>query len=149
MFFANIAIAEKYDYLDDKFRAAYKWLRETDINALADGSYPILGDEVIANVQRYETEPAEKRRFEFHKEYFDIQYMVAGTEFFGLCRADLLENPEEMGGDLYFCDEPALSGGVVLHEGDLVIVAPEDGHKPRCAAGESMPVVKVVVKVKV
>ena len=44
MFFANVSIAEKYDYLDEKFRAAYKWLRETDIKSLPEGSYPILGD---------------------------------------------------------------------------------------------------------
>ena len=50
MFFANVSIAEKYDYLEEKFRAAYKWLRETDIKSLPEGSYPILGDEVVANI---------------------------------------------------------------------------------------------------
>ncbi len=64
MFFANVSIAEKYDYLDEKFRAAYKWLRETDIKSLPEGSYPILGDEVVANVQEYTTSPKEERSFD-------------------------------------------------------------------------------------
>lgn len=69
MFFANVSIAEKYDYLDEKFRAAYKWLRETDIKSLPEGSYPILGDEVVANVQEYTTSPKEERSFEAHDKY--------------------------------------------------------------------------------
>jgi YhcH/YjgK/YiaL family protein len=148
MFFSNIAIAEKYDYLEEKFRAAYRWLAETDIKALPEGSYPILGDKVIANVQEYITEPKETRFFETHKLYFDIQYMVTGDEMFGVCKAEGLVLKEAIeANDLYFYEEPAMSGEVLLKEGDLIVVAPEDAHKPRCAAGAPAAVKKVVVKV--
>ena len=63
MYSCSIKLATKYDYLSEKFKAGYKWLAETDIKALADGAYPIIGDDVIANVQSYTTEPAEKRKF--------------------------------------------------------------------------------------
>ena len=46
MFFSNISIAKKYNYLEDKFLAAYKWLEETDIGALSVGSYPIVGESI-------------------------------------------------------------------------------------------------------
>ena len=46
-------------------------------------------------------------------------------------------------------EDPDLFGEVLLREGDLIVVAPEDAHKPRCAAGEPAPVKKVVVKVKI
>ena len=42
MFFSNVSIAEKYNYLEEKFTCAYKWLAETDIQSLAVGSYPIM-----------------------------------------------------------------------------------------------------------
>ena len=58
MFFSNVSIAEKYNYLEEKFTCAYKWLAETDIQSLAVGSYPIMGDTVVANVQEYTTFPA-------------------------------------------------------------------------------------------
>ncbi|MBD9200247.1 MAG: DUF386 family protein [Prevotella sp.] len=51
--------------------------------------------------------------------------------------------------DLKFYEEPAMSGTVLLLPGDMIVVAPEDAHKPRCAAGEPEFVRKVVVKVKV
>ena len=149
MFSCNINIAEKYDYLSDKFRAGYKWLAETDIKALADGAYPILGDDVIANVQSYTTEPAEKRKFEAHDKYFDIQYMAEGCEYFGVCHREGSKvceaKPEN---DLFFFDEPEFSGMVLLREGDLIVVEPEEAHKPRCAAGTPAKVKKVVIKVK-
>ncbi|GLC78363.1 NanQ anomerase/TabA/YiaL family protein [Lacrimispora brassicae] len=148
MLFSNISVAEKYDYLVDKFRAAYEWLRETDINSLPAGSYPIKGDTVVANVQEYTTFPAEKGSFETHEKYFDIQYMVSGREQFGVCKRDGLKVKERIeANDVIFYEEPELSGSVLLEEGDLIIVAPEDAHKPRCAAGEPCDVKKVVVKI--
>ena len=56
------------------------------------------------------------------------------------------DHPEN---DLKFYEEPAMSGTVLLLPGDMIVVAPEDAHKPRCAAGEPEFVRKVVVKVKV
>ena len=150
MFACNIKISTKYDYLSEKFKAGYKWLAETDIKALEDGAYPILGDDVIANVQSYETEPAEKRKFEAHDKYFDIQYMVTGQEFFGVCHREGLKvsvaHPER---DLFFFDEPGDYGMVLLREGDFIVVEPEEAHKPRCSVGTPAQVKKVVVKVKI
>ena len=101
MYFAPISQATKYNYLDDKFQAAY-------------------------------------------------QYVISGKEQFGVCKREGLvlkeDHPEN---DLKFYEEPAMSGTVLLLPGDMIVVAPEDAHKPRCAAGEPEFVRKVVVKVKV
>ncbi len=91
MLFSNISVAEKYDYLEDKFRAAYEWLKVTDIRSLPAGSYPVKGDMVVANVQEYTTFPAEQGSFETHEKYFDIQYLVSGREQFGVCKRDGLK----------------------------------------------------------
>lgn len=149
MFFSNISIAEKYDYLEDKFRSAYKWLAETDLKSLPEGSYPILGDVVVANVQEYTTSPWEERSFETHEKYYDIQYVVSGKEQFGVCKWDgLVEKERIEENDLIFYEEPENSGSVYMEEGDLIVVAPEDAHKPRCQAGGPCEVKKIVVKVK-
>lgn len=148
MFSSNIGIAEKYNYLEEKFRKGYQWLRETDIHSLPEGSYPVVGEDVVAHVQEYTTFPADQGLFETHEKYFDIQYMVSGKEQFGICKRDGLivkERKEE--NDLIFYEEPELSGTVLLLEGDFIVVAPEDAHKPRCVAGEPCKVKKVVIKV--
>ena len=135
MFFSNVGVAEKYNYLDEKFTVAYKWLAETNIKDLPEGFYP---------------SPKEERRFETHDKYFDIQYMVTGDEMFGVCKRDGLKEIERIPeNDVVFYEDPDLFGEVLLREGDLIVVAPEDAHKPRCAAGKPAPVKKVVVKVKI
>ena len=150
MFTGNIKAAEKYDYLAEKFKLGYKWLAENDIKSMADGKYAISGDEVFAEIQSYTTEPAEKRRFEAHNKYFDIQYIAEGQEYFGVChREGMKETEAHPDRDLYFFAEPEISGMILLREGDLIVVEPEEAHKPKCAAGSPSKVKKVVIKVKI
>ena len=86
---------------------------------------------------------------DFHTN-FDIQYMVTGDEMFGVCKRDGLKEIDRIDeNDVVFYSDPDLYGQVLLREGDLIVVAPEDAHKPRCAAGAPAPVKKVVVKVKI
>ena len=148
MFCSNIGIAEKYNYLEEKFKKGYQWLKETDILSLPEGSYPISGDEVVASVQEYTTVSGDQCFFETHEKYFDIQYVASGREQFGICGREGLvvkERIEER--DLIFYEEPPHSGSVLLQEGDMIVVAPEDAHKPRLMAGEPCKVKKVVIKV--
>lgn len=149
MFFSPVSLATKYNYLEEKFLVAYKWLAETDLDNTAAGSYPIC-EGVTANVQEYTTFPAAEGSFETHDLFFDIQYIISGKEQFGVCKRDGLilkqDNPDN---DVKFYEEPEMSGTVLLLPGDLIVVAPEDAHKPRCAAGAPEFVRKVVVKVKV
>ena len=149
MFFSPVSLATKYNYLEEKFLAAYKWLAETDLDNTAAGSYPIC-EGVTANVQEYTTFPAAEGSFETHDLFFDIQYIISGKEQFGVCKRDGLilkqDNPDN---DVKFYEEPEMSGTVLLLPGDLIVVDPEDAHKPRCAAGAPEFVRKVVVKVKV
>ena len=105
---------------------------------------------MVANVQEYTTYPASEASFETHEKFFDIQYMASGREMFGVCKRDGLKVKERIEeNDLIFYQEPEFSGSVLLEEGDLIVVAPEDAHKPRCVAGAPCQVKKVVVKVAV
>lgn len=150
MFFSPLNLSTKYNYLDEKFQAAYQWLAETDLDNTPVGSYPVC-EGVTANVQEYTSFPASEGFFETHDKFFDIQYVISGKEQFGYCKRDGLvlkvDHPEN---DLKFYEEPALSGTVLLLPGDMIVVAPEDAHKPRTCTAEGPEFVrKVVVKVAV
>lgn len=148
MYATKLNLAEKYNYLEEKFTAAYKWLAETDILSLSAGAYPIC-DGVTANVQEYTTMDPAVCYFETHDKYFDIQYVASGMEQFGICNREGLKVRETIAeNDLVFYEEPENSGSILLTPGDFVVVAPEDAHKPRCIAGQPCEVKKVVVKVK-
>ena len=75
MLTTNLKLAEKYNYLDPKFKKAFEFLRTADLAALPLGNTPIDGDEVFANVQAYTTLPDVDAPFESHEKYFDLQFV--------------------------------------------------------------------------
>ena len=82
---------------------------------------------------------------------FSIYLLFEGDELIGVVdRNGLVEKiPYSVDNDVPFYEDPALSGAVLLQAEDFVVLAPEDAHKPRCIAGEAMPVKKIVVNVPV
>lgn len=142
--------AQKENYQQMKFKTAFCFLCRLDLAEIPDGWYD-LGEGVRASVQRYATSPAEELSFETHEHFYDVQYVVEGQEYMGVASRDGLKakTPYDADNDVTFYEDPDLPGQVLLRKGEYIILAPEDAHKPRCAAGESAPVVKIVVKVPV
>lgn len=151
MLTTSIDLMEKYDYLEEKFKKGYEFLKNTDLKALPLGRVEIDGDDLFASVQEYTTMPAEACKYEAHNRYFDIQYVVEGQEYFGYVKREGLteEAPYDEVNDLVFFKEPEQDGYVLLQTGDAAVVVPEDAHKPRCVAGKACRVRKIVVKVRV
>lgn len=150
MQYGTIGMEIKYDLMAEKFKTAFAFLHRTDLTQLPEG-WIELGDGVRASVQHYTTMAADTLNFETHERFFDIQYLAEGVELIGVVgRKGLIEKiPYEQKNDITFYEEPALSGAFLLREGDYVVLAPEDAHKPRCAAGAPAAVKKIVVKVPV
>ncbi len=150
MLTTSLQLADKYDYLSEKFAKVYQFLRTENLSELPVGITEIDGKEIFANVQEYITMPWEDCSFEAHDQYFDIQYVVFGSEMFGYAKREHLKEkaPYDSENDLVFFEEPARSGRILLEAGDFAVVPPEDAHKPRCAAGNCCRVRKIVVKVK-
>lgn len=150
MLATSLDLVTKHDYLEQKFKNAYQWLKEHDTANMEDGTYDIC-DGVFAMVQRYDTIPFSEARFESHKDYYDIQYIAKGTESFGMALVkdcELVESIEK--NDVSFYKTPKFYTQVNLKSGDLVVVPPEEVHQPRAQYnGQKDFVVKVVIKVKV
>ena len=148
MLATSLDLVTKHDYLEQKFKNAYQWLKEHDTANMEDGTYDIC-DGVFAMVQRYDTIPFSEARFESHKDYYDIQYIAKGTESFGMALVkdcELVETIEK--NDVSFYKTPKFYTQVNLKSGDLVVVPPEEVHQPRAQYnGQKDFVVKVVIKV--
>ena len=57
MLCANIKQIEKHDYLAERFKKGYDFLKNTDLMSLPVGRVDIDGDDVFASVQEYITLP--------------------------------------------------------------------------------------------
>ena len=129
---------------------AFAFLRRRGLEALEDGRYPIDGDRVFALVQRYDTAAAAEPRFEAHRDFIDVQYMLSGSEVIGWAPLAALEVSEPYDGEKDACFGRAKGWTPVrLGPGELAVLYPEDAHAPRLPDGAPGRVVKIVVKISV
>lgn len=140
-----------YQFINEDFKAAFDFLQSYELETLEAGRIDI-NDRVYAIVQEYQTEPEDQVKWEAHKKYFDIQYVVSGAEKFLVIQKSKLtvSVPFDEAKDIEFFGETSESAdSVILMPGDLVIVGPEEAHKPHCMLKESGSVKKIIVKVPV
>jgi YhcH/YjgK/YiaL family protein len=137
--------------LSSRLRKGLDYLQNLDPQALEPGTAEIDGQEVYAMIQSYTSRSAaENPRFEAHRKYLDIQYLVSGTEAMGWAPLDQLEVsvPYDDERDRLLGTVPAEARTLVpLGAGYAILLYPSDAHSPGLAAGEPEPIVKIVVKV--
>ena len=83
MIYVNIE-NDEYDFNSPLFKCAIAFLKRPDLNMLEPGRID-LDNGVYASVQEYETKDENECRFETHEKYFDIQFVVSGKEYIGIC----------------------------------------------------------------
>ncbi len=141
----------KYNLNDRKFRTAFEFLKRNDLEKIEPGSIN-LEDGVRANILEYNSKAWEDSTWETHDKYFDIQYIVSGVEYMGVCNRDDLTDvkvPYNTGKDITLYNNPVVYGKILLRAGDFALLGPEDGHKPSVSVTESIPMRKIVLKVPV
>lgn len=137
--------AKTYYSLSDRIKKALEWLRNNDLNSLDCGRYYIENENIFANVDEYETKTDAK--YEAHRKYIDIQYMVKGKEYIGVtdiknCTTCIEYNAEK---DIEFFE--AIDEFQTLKTGEFLILYPHDAHKP-CINKEKSLCKKIVVKIR-
>lgn len=140
-----------YAPLGRRLARALELLREGRIAGQPDGRYEIDGQDLFCLVQRYESQPPEKRSFESHRDYIDVQYIQAGEEVMGHALADTLTVKTRYNADkdITYYETPERYSSVYVREGLFTVFYPNDAHMAGCQVGSPTPVHKVVVKVRV
>jgi YhcH/YjgK/YiaL family protein len=108
--------------------------------------------QMFVMVQGYTTEARASCRFEAHRRYIDIQYMLAGEEIIEIAPADALtpDTPFDPERDLVFFKTPeAPCTRLILRPGDFAVFFPEDAHMPKVQLQTPASLRKAVVKVDV
>lgn len=74
----------QYKKNPEQWKALFNWLAATDLLSISGGKHPIEGTKLIASVEDSQNEDLIKRKSESHYHHIDFQYVVKGTERFGL-----------------------------------------------------------------
>ncbi len=141
--------ADAYRSLGSRMQKAFDFLLSEGLKTMPDGRHDIDGDDVYALIQSYETQPAAEKRFEAHRRYTDLQYVISGREtivWSPIARLTGWDDYSEEN-DCILC---SAGGGtdLTLDEGSFVVLFPQDAHKPGCTWDHLSEVRKAVVKIR-
>ncbi len=139
-----------YTNINSNFRKAFDFLNNKDTANLKDGKYEIDSDNVYASVQSYITKDEKEKKWESHKQYIDIQYIVKGEESIIWSPIDQLTVAEEYSKekDVIFYKQGNHSSRINLKDNYFCMFFPEDGHKPGCVFEKPENIKKIVIKIK-
>ena len=145
----SLKYTKNYYNLSEKIKLALEFLESNNLNSFANGKYQILGDDIYVNIQDYNTKPEHQGKWEAHRNYIDIQYMIEGTELIGVGEIhnfNTLE-PYDEEKDVEFLSSKSIEQFVRMSQGDFIILYPYDVHMPQIVSDTLSYVKKAVIKV--
>ena len=129
---------------------AFSFLSGNDLLKLLPGRYDLMGDKIFALVNEYKTKEFQDTKFEAHRVYADIQYVLYGKELIGLTHLKncnkVIEYDHEA--DIEFLESQS-NEFHVADNGHFFIFFPNDAHRPCIKLGDSSIIRKIVIKIMV
>ena len=151
MIFDNKKNLKTYWGINQNLDTALNYMESHSLENLEPGRYDVDGDKVYVLIQEKDTRPAGVAKWEGHKNYVDIQYLLKGAEALGSQDADALKVsvPYNAEKDIVFFEDNGKGSFLHANPGDFAVFFPTDANMPLRAEGDKpAPVKKAVIKVK-
>jgi len=142
---------QQYTTLGSRFAQAFRHLETLKLDAPL-GRFELAGNDLFVLVQTYATKPVAQCRFEAHRQYADIQFILAGQEcilWTPLAALTTVTKPYNAEKDIAFFANPVASTPLHLGPGQFAVFWPTDGHAPMGESNGPSDVLKAVAKVRV
>ena len=125
--------------------AAFAFLKNVNLEELKPGKYPIIGDQVFASVTEAPSHNKEDVKWESHKNYVDLQYIIKGKEMIGIADTSKATIIKPYSPDVinytsegkYYITEPY----------KFFLFFPNDAHRPTIKVEGYDIVKKIVIKI--
>lgn len=131
---------------------ALAYLRDTDLDTVAPGKYYLDDKIVFAIVSENNPKEIDNVKWEAHRNYIDIQYVIKGKEKMGIAplEGSASESPFNIADDIGFYNITETNARYfVASPGTMFIFFPQDAHRPCIKTDEINSDKKVVIKIKV
>ncbi len=138
----------QYQKNPQQWETLFHWLRDTDLQSIPKGKYPIPNSTLVASVEDSENQPLEKRNTESHRRKIDFQLVVRGTEGFALLDhfSSTIKTPYDDKKDVirynYVKDDTHFFN---VKGGQFVIFFPSDWHIAKVQTKKKDQTIRVIV----
>ena len=141
-------IKNDWEELSNLSETVYNFLQNADFTILDDGRKN-LDKGCYVNVETYNTRSREECRFESHRKYIDVQYIINGAEKIIIVPScDLKQQiPYDSSKDIEFFSDNEKGEMFSLEAGDFLVIPPETAHMPCVSFNRCTRVRKAVFKI--
>ena len=136
-------------YLANKtfWDSAFSFLKNTDLQHLPPGKYPIIGEQVFASINEAPSKQATEGIWESHQKYIDLHYVIKGKERIGI--ADV-SNAKIIKPYRFDATNYEVEGTFYEADSDtFFLMFPNDVHQPNIKVEGYDVVKKLVIKIQV
>jgi YhcH/YjgK/YiaL family protein len=141
--------AEQYNRNKEIWDKAFVFLNRKDLNTLAPGNYPLDGKKVYAIVSKYDSKDMDKTKWESHRKYIDLQYLISGKEKIGVAPVSQAKVTEAYNDAQDIAHYESAGKYYVAEPGTFFLFFPQETHRPSIKVDGSVPVKKLVIKISV
>jgi biofilm protein TabA len=142
-------LAVRYHQNKKRWDAAFEFVRQRDFS-LPVGDHALDGQNAFVRVGEYNSKNSEEVFYETHAKHTDIQFLVTGEEYIG--RSELtgatVKDPYDEQKDIEFYEPVPDDRKLLAKPGTFFIFFPGEAHRPGVKVDESVPVKKMVIKVR-
>jgi biofilm protein TabA len=126
---------------------AFEWLKTNDLDAIEPGTYYINGDSVRAIVSEGPAAPLDSVKWEAHRNFNDLQYILKGKAKMGVSPVAeaIVTEAYDPDSDVGFFDAEGVY--YTAEPGTFFIFTPEEAHRPGIRIEGYDTVKRVVMKV--
>lgn len=145
----KIEFAKQYEANKALWDKAFAYLKNTDLDKLPVGKYPIDGDNLFASVTDNPTKLYENTAWESHRKYIDLQYVIQGAEKIGatpVATATITDPYVEAKDVAHYAAEGTQ---YEARPGTFYLFFPPDAHRPNIKVDGIEHDKKIVLKIKV
>jgi biofilm protein TabA len=145
------ALAKAYFKNPERWNKAFAFLKDNDLKKIEAKRHDIDGDNLFVSVTEYTTKNPEDAKYEAHRKYIDIQYVIAGKELIGIAPLTAKDKVSQEYNDAKDIEFMTVKKGTMMqaNPAKFFIFFPEDAHMPNLKDGSNSAVKKAVVKVKI
>jgi biofilm protein TabA len=148
MIYDSLTNFSKYISVHRLFPVVAEYINSHNLHDLSIGEHQI-SDGIKVIVDEYNTKEINEGTIECHRKYIDIQIMISGKEYMGICRKE--DCTEDTYSDKDDCQElKGEADWIKFEQNYFMVFFPEDGHMPGIKyKNKSNKVKKVVFKIPV
>jgi YhcH/YjgK/YiaL family protein len=126
--------------------AAFAFLRDHNLDTMSEGKYPIVGEQVFASITQAPSHNIEDVKWESHRAYTDLQYIIKGKELIGIADASTATVTKPYTPDVM--NYTAEGKYYTAEQGKFFLFFPNNAHRPTIKVDGYDVVKKIVIKIQ-